>query len=131
MINVKTAIYSLLFIFSCQISFRKRDEGQYDGRTAIDGIEMMNCGTPAPSQSCSSPSNLLCSRTNVCVVEHIDRCDGVDACGDETDEYNCGKRLSTTSSLRCGEFQFEKSCKQFNIYNGDEKWASTFILQLS
>ena len=51
---------------------------------------MVDCNVPAPAPSCDSPADFLCPGTSVCVNRHTALCDGVDDCGDGSDELNCG-----------------------------------------
>lgn len=65
------------------------DDGSYEGRTAIDDIMLMNCAKPVSTRSCTS-DEFTCQVTGYCVSKSDALCNGVDDCGDGTDESNCG-----------------------------------------
>ncbi|XP_078483553.1 MAM and LDL-receptor class A domain-containing protein 1 isoform X3 [Ciona intestinalis] len=81
-------------ISTFQISITKVDEG-YDGITAIDDVNFIGCNTPLPS-SCNPANQFQCTTTHVCVDQHDKICDGVDDCGDYSDESGCQTTFVTT-----------------------------------
>uniref|UniRef100_H2XXM5 MAM domain-containing protein n=3 Tax=Ciona intestinalis TaxID=7719 RepID=H2XXM5_CIOIN len=81
-------------VYTFQISITKVDEG-YDGITAIDDVNFIGCNTPLPS-SCNPANQFQCTTTHVCVDQHDNICDGVDDCGDYSDESGCQTTFITT-----------------------------------
>ncbi|XP_076802493.1 MAM and LDL-receptor class A domain-containing protein 1-like [Clavelina lepadiformis] len=97
-----------------QISVVKINEGQYDGQTAIDDIDFVDCETPTPSQSCIGDSNFWCTTTKVCLDAHDKRCNTVDDCGDNSDEYNCDLSLITDFESGLGGWTQETTFDMFD-----------------
>nr|XP_039270832.1 MAM and LDL-receptor class A domain-containing protein 1-like [Styela clava] len=82
-----------------QIIIAKVDDGQYDGRTAIDDIALVDCAIPTYTRDCDS-SEFTCSTTKACISIADSKCDGVDDCGDNSDEQSCS--TSKTCDLENG-----------------------------
>ena len=75
-----------------QIVFVKEDSGYYVGRTAIDDISFVGCQLPtAPDTGCEPGLSVTCQNSGACVNNQYGVCDGVNDCGDRTDEMGCGR----------------------------------------
>jgi len=73
-----------------QVTFNKEDSGYYSGRTAIDDVSFVGCQLPTgPDTGCEPGLSVACGNSGACVNVGYGVCDGVDDCGDQTDEQAC------------------------------------------
>ncbi|XP_068438273.1 MAM and LDL-receptor class A domain-containing protein 1 [Clinocottus analis] len=75
-----------------QIALAKISLGVFYGASGLDDISFKNCSMPPAVAECPTRTHFHCVRTKAC-VEHLQLCDLVDDCGDESDEEGCSPEL--------------------------------------
>jgi len=70
------------------ILLAKLSLGMFHGISALDDITFHNCSLPPAMEACPKADNFHCVGSRAC-VEHLQRCDLTDDCGDQSDEEGC------------------------------------------